>query len=82
MEIISIFNKGLGRLARELALKTPGITIVHMADFPEGVPIHEDGATVYDPSKSLVLFALMLEGPGALAAWHSALAKFERRTRD
>lgn len=76
-EIKSVFNKWLGRKARGLAADGI-IEIIEVGDFPEGAPIHEDGSTEYDPRKPLVLFAVMLSGTRAKAAWAKVEREFDR----
>lgn len=76
-EIQSVFNKWLGRQARELA-KNGVLKIIETNDFPEGSPLHEDGSTVYDPMKPLALFAVELNGYKAITAWNAVLREFDR----
>lgn len=76
-EIQSVFSKWLGMRARELAASGT-IEIIEARDFPEGAPIHEDGSSVYDPMKPLVLFAVKLNGRKAINAWNSVLREFDR----
>ena len=68
LEIESVFCKWLGRKARELAAQDK-IKIIEVDDFPKNAPIHEDGSTVYDPMKPLVLFAVMLPNKTAIRTW-------------
>jgi len=76
-EITSIFSKWLGAEARELA--TEGvIKIIETEDFPDGAPIHEDGSSVYDPKKPLVLFAIQLSTEDAIRRWNAILHKHSK----
>lgn len=75
-EIFSVFDKWLGRKARELD-GTPGFRIIPVSDFPEGAPLHEDGATEYDPKKPLVLFAVELSGKRAIDKWAKISREFD-----
>lgn len=74
--IQSVFCKFLGREARKLA-RDGVVRIIEYKDFPEGVPIHEDGSTEYDPMKPLVLFAVSIQTPEAAEAWEKVLTERE-----
>lgn len=75
-EIFSVFDKWLGRRAREME-GTPGFRIIPVGEFPDGAPLHEDGSTEYDPRKPLVLFAVELSGKRAIAEWAKVTREFD-----
>lgn len=76
-EIYTVYARWLAGRARELEAAGK-IEIIPIRDFPDDVPIHEDGSTEYDPRKPLAYFAVECRGKRSCDAWDAVVREWDK----